>query len=400
MPRMTFTDKSIRGLATEGRARYWDASLPGFGIRVSASTKTWIVLYKTPGRVQMQLKLGTFPAMSLATARAEAKRKLGAVHAGGDPASDRLARRASDANTVGRVYETYAVEAERLRSWPEIKRICERQILPAWKARPIGSITRADVRALIAAKAAKAPIAANRLHAQVSRLFSYALQCDLIPANPCAGLPKPHRERARERVLTSQELSDLWTDLEGPERAGLPEHLRDLLLLLLLGGQRLGETSRMQWQHLDLDAGVWTIPSTLAKNGIAHRVPLTPRMQEVIGRRPARAPEHYVFASGSGYSSPYFRARKAGKILSARGFKFHLHDLRRTVATGMAGAGVPRDHVARVLNHRSLTHSTVTAVYDRHGYDAEKRAALDAWDAAIALATSGERGKVLRMTGR
>lgn len=402
MPRVTFTDRKVRGLASETRARYWDATLPGFGLRVSPTAKTWIALYKAPGRVQRQLKLGTYPAMSLATARAEARKALGAVQTGADPANTKLVRRAADANTVGAVYDAYKLEAERLRSWPEIKRICEREILPAWKSRPVASITRAEVRALIAAKAKTAPVSANRLHAQLSRLFSYALQCDLVMANPCAGLPKQGKESARDRVLTADELKALWTDLESPAHAGLSPHLRDLVEFLILAGQRLGETARMQWRHIDREAAVWTIPSALAKNGTVHRVPLTKRMLEVLARRPARAPEHFVFASGSGYSSPYFRARKAGMILSERlGFSFHLHDLRRTVATGMASAGVPRDHVARVLNHRSLTHSTITAVYDRHGYDEEKRTALDTWDRQLTRVTSERpQGRVVQMVRR
>jgi hypothetical protein len=60
-------------------------------------------------------------------------------------------------------------------------------------------------------------------------------------------------------------------------------------------------------------------------------------------------------------------------------FHFRAHDLRRTAASYMGEAGVDRFHIAHVLNHRSVTHSTVTAIYDRYRYDKERRAALEKW---------------------
>jgi len=80
------------------------------------------------------------------------------------------------------------------------------------------------------------------------------------------------------------------------------------------------------------------------------------------------------------------RAKKAAAILCNGGVSFHFraHDLRRTAASYMGEAGVDRFHIAHVLNHRSVTHSTVTAIYDRYRYDKEKRAALEKWAAVLA----------------
>ena len=79
------------------------------------------------------------------------------------------------------------------------------------------------------------------------------------------------------------------------------------------------------------------------------------------------------------------RAKKAAAILCKGGvsFQFRAHDLRRTAASYMGEAGVDRFHIAHVLNHRSVTHSTVTAIYDRYRYDKEKRAALEKWAAVL-----------------
>ena len=173
--------------------------------------------------------------------------------------------------------------------------------------------------------------------------------------------------------------------------------------------QRSGEVCRMRWADVDLEKGWWTIPATQTKNADEHRVPLSPPVLKILTRRraeadtafekqkpkPGKERRHaiYVFANGTGTRSIADRAKKAASFLSNGGlsFAFRAHDLRRTAASGMAEAGVPRDHIAHVLNHRSVTKATVTAVYDRYTYDREKRAALDAWARSVTATTSGNR---------
>jgi len=99
----------------------------------------------------------------------------------------------------------------------------------------------------------------------------------------------------------------------------------------------------------------------------------------MLQRRRFGADERYVF-SNRRHTSVSARAKKAVSTLSkGLSFEFRAHDLRRTVASFMGEAGVDRFHIAHVLNHRSVTHSTVTAIYDRYRYDKEKRAALESW---------------------
>ena len=103
---------------------------------------------------------------------------------------------------------------------------------------------------------------------------------------------------------------------------------------------------------------------------------------EILRRRAGAqsADECYVF-SNHRQTCVAARAKKAAAILCKGGVSFHFraHDLRRTAASYMGEAGVDRFHIAHVLNHRSVTHSTVTAIYDRYRYDKEKRAALEKW---------------------
>ena len=94
------------------------------------------------------------------------------------------------------------------------------------------------------------------------------------------------------------------------------------------------------------------------------------------------------------------RAKKAAAILS-RGltFSFRAHDLRRTAASYMAEAGIDRMYIAHVLNHRSVTRSSVTAIYDRYHYDKEKRTALETWARELERVVEG-KAAVLSLVGK
>jgi integrase len=138
----------------------------------------------------------------------------------------------------------------------------------------------------------------------------------------------------------------------------------------------------MRWQDVDLQNRWWTIPAASSKNADPHRVPLTATVLEILEQRTTakHVDDRYVF-SNHRHTCVVARAKKAAAILCKGGvsFQFRAHDLRRTAASYMGEAGVDRFHIAHVLNHRSVTHSTVTAIYDRHRYDKEKRAALEKW---------------------
>jgi integrase len=143
-----------------------------------------------------------------------------------------------------------------------------------------------------------------------------------------------------------------------------------------------------------LTTGWWTIPGEFAKNGRAHRVPLVSDAIDIIKARQkdddrtnrqreeaADAQSDFVFV-GSG-ASIRDRAKKApSRIARALKIDFRGHDLRRTGATKMAEAGVPRHHISAVLNHVEAG-AAVTRIYDRYSYDAEKRRALETWARAL-----------------
>lgn len=137
----------------------------------------------------------------------------------------------------------------------------------------------------------------------------------------------------------------------------------------------------------------------MAKNTRPHRVPLTKVVVELLERRREAAGEDAiaVFENRRGAGSIGHRGKKAASIL-CRGlsFEFRAHDLRRTAATRMAEAGVPRDHIAKVLNHVEGG-PAATRVYDRYAYDSEKRDALERWAGRLKAIIEAKAGKVLEM---
>jgi integrase len=428
MPKMAFTARGVEALKPQAkRVDYWstDPQEPGFGLRVFPSgAKSWFVwTRKTRLGRPVRVTLGTFPDVGLADARAAAGDKRADVLKGTDPAAERRAQRAANRDTVRALFEAYEkhVEVRRkageFRSWPDVRRSFERDVLPAWGDQPVREIRRKDVIELVTAKALTGLTAANRLQAHLSMLFAYGAETDWLDANPVAGLRK-RPERSHDRVLTVDEIKALWASLDGDaaivlsrgageaDRIAMSEGtsatLRDLFKTLLLTGQRLGETSRMAWVDVDLDAAVWTMPATDTKNRTAHRVPLSKTVKAILDARDERAAKSaaYVFPSSpSGESSVLVWSKRTAKAISAAvGFRFTAHDLRRTVATGLGELGIPQDVIGLVLNHRKP--GVTGRHYDLSTREAAKRDALDRWANHVDAIVTGKIGKVVSIRRR
>ena len=394
MPILPLTARTVATLpapSDKPRIEYFDAEVPGLSLRITSDgVKTWTLLYRHHGR-KRRLTLGRFPDLGLAKARLRATSERGRVADGADPATEKHDDRATYGDTVGALYELYKKATEKKRSWPEQRRIFENEVLPAWRHRRVQDISRRDIRLLVDRKAETAPIMANRMLARISRLFSFAVERDWIEANPALRIVKPADEKSRDRVLSRDEVCELWAalhqtkvkDANGRTVPRLSETLNDAFIVMLLTAQRCGEVCRMQWREVDLATGWWTIPGDVSKNHDPHRVPLTAPVLAVLQRRRFGADDHYVF-SNHRHTCVSARAKKAASTLSTGlSFEFRAHDLRRTAASFMGEAGVERFHIAHVLNHRSVTHNTVTAIYDRYRYDKEKRAAVETWVNAL-----------------
>jgi integrase len=255
---------------------------------------------------------------------------------------------------------------------------------------------RRDVWDLLEEIAERAPIMANRTLALVRKMFNFAIEREWIESNPCHMVKRPAPERQRQRVLSEDEIRRVWNALAS-------EHaiIAALFRLRLLTAQRGGEVQGAEWSEIDLIGRWWTIPPERSKNGLAHRVPLSLQAVRILKALKADAEEDaiWVFPSTRKAGPHINHAQKAiERIVERSGVEFRGHDLRRTAASLMVGAGVPRLVVSKILNH---VESGVTAVYDRHSYDAEKRAALDFWGRHVEAIANGKRtSKVLPFKAR
>ena len=152
-----------------------------------------------------------------------------------------------------------ADHAKNLRTRDEMQRMINIDLLPVLGTKPIVSITRADVKALIREKARNAPIAANRLVSLISKIFSWALDEEIIQASPAVRLKRPGDEQERERSLTDDEIKTLW-----PVYSTMGYPFGHGLKFLLVTGQRRGEVSGMQWSEIDGEG--WLLPGARAKS--------------------------------------------------------------------------------------------------------------------------------------
>jgi len=405
MPTLHLTARGVPAIRPSSSPTfYWDTKLVGFGLRVlPKGAKAWVVTYRVPTRqYARRFTIGPYPKLSLAKARKRAKGDLAKAAIGQDPAAAKIENREQVRHTVKALFEAYEKHAEvrrkggEFRSWPEIRRSLERDVLTEWASRPVTEIRRRDVIELVTQKALAGRTAANRLQAHLSMLFAYGVEADWLPANPAAGLRK-RSEQPRTHVLSDDDLRAFWAELEAdtpielsrgttaktkrvmPSETG--QTLRDLFKFLLIGGQRLGETSRMRWANVDLDAKLWTIPGAETKNGHPHRVPLSEPAIELLKARETRAHPvaTFVFPSGSNRnSSAWVWSKRTAPVLGKNaGVAFTAHDLRRTVATGMGDLGIDADTIGLVLNHRKP--GVTTRHYDHSTREAATRAALDRW---------------------
>jgi integrase len=156
------------------------------------------------------------------------------------------------------------------KSWKEDERILNREFMPLWRYTKAKAITRRDViLALDAIVERNSPILANRALAVLRKMYNFGIQRDIVALNPCWNVPAPGKARSSDRVLSENELLNLWRVLHG---SGCRE--AGFYKLLILTAQRSGELARAEWTELDLSSGWWVIPAEKSKNGLPYRVPL------------------------------------------------------------------------------------------------------------------------------
>ena len=315
-----------------------------------------------------------------------------------------------EAKTVADLVDEYLEKwaRPRKRSADEDERILRKDIIPKFGERKAKDITRRDIIALLDGIVERgAPIGANRALACIRRMFTWAVERDILTASPCVSIRAPSKENCRDRTLSDSDIHTFW---HGLDNAGMTEATRLALKFQLATAQRRGEVVAAEWSELDRDNGLWTIPAEKAKNGERHIVPLSPLALGLLDAIEAIAPEakpdaepsQFLFPSRIGDKpiSPPAVSRALRRNLDRIGIEdVTPHDLRRTAATAMAATGVARIVLAKVLNH---VDRSVTGRYDKHKYLREKRAALERWGRELEEIIAGrdEPSKVVELAER
>ncbi len=384
--RKALTAASVEALKAPEKGRQidvWDARMPGFGIRVSyGGVKTWQLMYRTHG-IKHRYVVGRYPNLGLADARQEARRKLGEIAGGADPAGEKAdARREPTFGDVAQEYlERHAVN-KRPRSQRDDRGMLRRDLLPAWGDWKVSEIKRRHIVALLDDIVDRgAPIGANRTKTLISTIFHFAEDRELIEFNPAVRLRTPAPKQERSRTLDEDELCRLFAVLEDE-----PTRYQAIVRATLLTAARKSEILGMTWSEVEGDW--WVLPGDRTKNKREHRLPLVPSVLAAINALPRDG--RFVFHGRKQLGQASANTHRWFPQLCGRagiqGAVFH--DLRRTASTMMNKIGIDPIIVERLLNH---VQGGVAGIYNRYQYANEKRGALLRWERRLTEIVVGEK---------
>ncbi len=400
--KLELTDFFLKAMKApaEGRSEFYDTKRKGLRIRHYPSGKmTWLYQKQVKGGPRRALTLGTYPTMSLGSARDLAL----AIEAEAQTGVDRIALNAKAlreaeaealaARTVQEILELYVANHIR-RNLKVGNSRTEREVqlrthLQPLLAKRIDSIKRADLQRIVDKKAAEGKITmANRLRAAFTAFFGWAVRRNHLEINPAEGLQTAGKEVSRERTPSLAEVQEIWAasfqmgDLWGP-----------FFRLCVLTGQRSrSDILAMKWSWVDFLRSRFEVP--IPKNGKAHIVHLSDDAKaELIAIKHGQVnnPSEFVFTttgvtSASGVANAKEKldeviaaTREKAKVQPIE--KWVIHDLRRSQATALAEAGFEEGVVDRIQNHVAggSRASAVAGVYNKAEKLPERARALDAW---------------------
>lgn len=392
-----FTDLGIDRLKAKPK-KYTKTEGDGLYLQVSPKgKKTWLHYYKV-GSKRKWIPLGEYPAVGLKEAREKNEEIALITKRGEDPAEMEALNLTPTLREVFDEWYGKAVD-RRGKPWSEshkrnVRYMLEKDILPKLGGRKIRDIRKADVRQVLEKIEARAPGQALQVYRRMSRLFNYAASKDYIEASPMAALDPIGTTGKKDRYLTEEEIRVFLAALPSADMA---PNTAAALELILRTGQRPGEVCGA---HRDeIQGNWWTIPGSRTKNSIEHRVYLTEEALALFGepneyglffpslRAPDKPVKHTVLSKALRRSLTGQEKRKAVAVTIPLE-PFSPHDLRRTCATHLGALKFIDEVIGAVLNHKK---TTVTGIYNRYQYDAEKQAAITAWGRKLARITTGKK---------
>lgn len=380
MPKLTAD--FIEAIAANGKDQtFTDTVVAGLVLRVTpVGTKLFRVEVRVGGKLR-RVTLGTYPAMTLATARRDARPALDALRQGRDPALERAARQKTvedGAVTIEALADRWLTDQVRVKRKPrtvaDYEKIFEQHIKPALGHLPVQAITWADVNAFHGSMA-RTPRRANYVVSTLRACLTYAEKIGLRPplSNPCRGI-EFFREKARERFLSEAEIAKVGEAIEAVEREGrIGPHGAAGLRLALFTGARSGEVTAIEWKHIDWQRRIIRLPDS--KTNEPRTIHLSDAAVEVLKTLPRVG--RFVIA-GAKTDEPYKNLGRAW--ITAREYAglqdVRLHDLRHSYASLAASRGVSLQMIGKLLGHKvpattaryaHLARDAVAAINDELG---------------------------------
>jgi len=412
MPNQSITVRTIQSIKPDSKRDIyvWDTRLKGFGLRTTPKgAQSFVFQYRVDGGPARRKTIGPVGSpWTPLTARKEAERLLIQVYQGIDPVeAKREAKRRKEAlnfRAYCEKFTTLYLKENWRGTWKAANCTLNNVVIPRWGDRPVNEITRSDIVKVMDDYSDR-PARRKDIHSVLRKLFNWAVDRQDIEVSPLAGMKAPKAVPARRRVLNDEELVALW---KASEQAGWPwgPYVRMLILTM----QRRQEVAEMDWSEIDLVGRKWTLPAARAKNDEEHIIPLTnlavldlerlsPKRSGLIFTTTGTTPVSGFFKGKASLHDNMIAYMKARRITTGGDPdpveipNWRLHDIRRTGATNLQSLGVPVEVTEAVLNHISGTRAGVAGIYNRYKYDAEKRTALDAWDAKLrALCEEASQG--------
>jgi integrase len=388
MARKTLTDKGVAALKAplHQKARYYpDPGMPGHYVRIGATgAKSYLAVVRDPNGKQKWITIGNAAHIRIDDAREKARQIIVSVKGGQSVVGPQSFQ------TVCEEWLCRYVDANNLISAPEIRSRLRLHVFPTFGAREFKSITRSDIASLLDRIEDNAgAVTADKVLAFLSGIFSWYTKRDDKYNSPIVrGMrrSKP-KDRARERILSDDEIRAVWSHCEGT--------FGDLVKLLLLTAQRRDKVATMKWD--DVVDGTWSVKNGVKREkGTGGDLVLPPMALNIINNRPRLGDNQYVLTGRGGSHLAGFSQGKRALDKVTGVTNWTLHDLRRTARSLMSRAGVRENVAEKVLGH---VQRGVVGIYDRHAYHDEKGHALRALAGLIENILRGDSVKVRRLRG-
>ncbi len=352
MTKLHITKRAVDALpyTERGQKLYRDSTLRGFGVRVGASSKVYIVEGQVNRRTR-RVTLGRADVLSVDEARRHALAALSQMASGVDPNLEKR-RVAQEAVTLAQAFDRFFDARSALAASSKDAYQRSRDLyLRDWKRSPITAITRQMVlkRHQRIAKE-HGQVTANNAMRHLRSVYNVtAATFDEFPTNPVSILTQARAwfpEKRRKGAVPAHELPVWWQAVMAE-----PPYSRDFLLLALFTGMRRNEIASLRWDYIDLEGRALHIPKT--KNGDPLDLPLAGFIVEIlIARQKDTRGSPWVFP-GSGRTGHIVETKKfTARVTQRSGVEFTLHDLRRTFVTIAESLDVPYFALKRLLNHR------------------------------------------------